>query len=756
MEVKVYGQNGQLLDSDISDGVFEVGDDTKEKLPDLVPEYVRYNTLFGTQVLEVKVCNRGKSDFEVNGTVLPCRYPEYNKMPIITAAIDGKETEKCMNKDIKMGHCPIFNVILPQGVEAGNYNVNIEVDKRGFISELNKKNNILNESVYVDHPDNETTCIDSSGMSNCLDNPTCYWDQETNKCYDGFSSKLIKETCSDPDGGKDLYKQAHTFGFRFNHANSRDQRIRTGGKDACTNNQVKEHYCDAAGFIRNYDASCPNGCSNGACINTGIQKAADDLAIVVNEKRPDKLKLQWTNNYGATHFAVKVYTGNMPDGQFIARFGNPSSSDNNFYPITDAYKESKFQMPSGGNHSYVVAIFLKNSAGKISSLSNIVHWNSAVSKPAGITDLRIVDGQLHWTAPASVSKYKIRFYTGDTQNPSVPFNGCIYDNDQNQTPNGYKYCVGEAVSITRVPGRLEKLRLTKAPVKSFIIEYIDSRGNTSKVSNIAVYRNQSICSSPSVWFEGQCTDPVPPCKNPPAYSVPSTCIDKIINGTRVERYSFACMDGYYKKDKKCIGEPNTDAPPADYEEDIVINTHITNNPFFETNIDSLEGQAAAYLYNKAVIGGYKNGNQKPKFDGGKKVNRGEIAKFILRARFGDITDIPNNGRFPDVKDGEWYVKYVVRAANEGIINGYQNGKFGPADNVTTAQFLKMLALAFDIPRFSGYSYSDVSPNAWYFGYTGIAREYNLFPNRSGNLLLPNQTLTRDEIAVAIYQYLRNK
>src|SRR3989338_7060131 len=107
----------------------------------------------------------------------------------------------------------------------------------------------------------------TDNQDSCLNNPDYWWDQQTNQCYKEFSKKLIANSCSDPDGGINKYQQAHTFGFRSVFADSKDQRIRTGGKDAClSSNQVVEHYCDSDGFIQTTYLDCRAGCSNGACI----------------------------------------------------------------------------------------------------------------------------------------------------------------------------------------------------------------------------------------------------------------------------------------------------------------------------------------------------------------------------------------------------------------------------------------------------------------------------------------------------------
>lgn len=193
-------------------------------------------------------------------------------------------------------------------------------------------------------------------------------------------------------------------------------------------------------------------------------------------------------------------------------------------------------------------------------------------------------------------------------------------------------------------------------------------------------------------------------------------------------------------------------PPAGFEDEVITAYSQFTNPFSDTNINSFEGMAAAELYRRSVIGGYPDGE----FKGYRDVNRAELAKFLLLARYEYINDVKNNGQFPDVLEGEWYVKFVVQAALLGIINGYPDGLFRPATTVNTAEFLKMITLTFDLETNLPYTYTDVPKDAWYAAYAGMAQQYKMFPYRGDQQLDPGKKLTRDEVAIAIYQYLLNR
>ena len=111
-------------------------------------------------------------------------------------------------------------------------------------------------------------------MEGCLNMPQSYWDQETDSCKGGFSEDIIKSTCSDPDGGQNIFKAAYSYGFRSSYVDDKDKRIRTGGSDgsdACiSDKQIVEYYCDDNGYIQTAYIDCPNGCVNDACIQIEI------------------------------------------------------------------------------------------------------------------------------------------------------------------------------------------------------------------------------------------------------------------------------------------------------------------------------------------------------------------------------------------------------------------------------------------------------------------------------------------------------
>lgn len=210
--------------------------------------------------------------------------------------------------------------------------------------------------------------------------------------------------------------------------------------------------------------------------------------------------------------------------------------------------------------------------------------------------------------------------------------------------------------------------------------------------------------------------------------------------------------GENSENSEVSGSVKVAVPPAGFEDEVITKYDIYDNPFLDTNLNNLEGVAAAELYRRGIIGGYADGD----FKGLRLVNRAEAAKFLLLAKEVSVPESIDASIFDDVKIDEWYAPFVEEAAKLGIINGYPDGYFRPGDQVNTAEFLKMLVNTFDLEKNLSHSYADVSSSDWYAQFAGVASKYDLFPDRNSSYLHPGRELTRDETAVAIYQFLKNR
>lgn len=95
-----------------------------------------------------------------------------------------------------------------------------------------------------------------------------------------------------------------------------------------------------------------------------------------------------------------------------------------------------------------------------------------------------------------------------------------------------------------------------------------------------------------------------------------------------------------------------------------------------------------------IVNGYTdaNGNLTGMFGPGDTVNRAAATKILVNA-FSVPTDLTPGSSFPDVVTGDWFHDYVVTAYNQSVLDGYDNGFFGPGDPVTRAQVAKLTVTA---------------------------------------------------------------
>lgn len=148
-------------------------------------------------------------------------------------------------------------------------------------------------------------------------------------------------------------------------------------------------------------------------------------------------------------------------------------------------------------------------------------------------------------------------------------------------------------------------------------------------------------------------------------------------------------------------------------------------------------EAAEYLNDIGVISGDTNGN----FNPDQTVTRAQMAAILCRM-LGETEDLPTDGdRFTDVPASYWANGYIVKAAELGIIGGYQDGSFKPGNAVTYEQGIAMTIRAVggepEAEELGNY------PN----GYLAVADKNGLLKGISAQ---KGELLPRADIAILIH------
>lgn len=108
--------------------------------------------------------------------------------------------------------------------------------------------------------------------------------------------------------------------------------------------------------------------------------------------------------------------------------------------------------------------------------------------------------------------------------------------------------------------------------------------------------------------------------------------------------------------------------------------------------------------------------------------------------------------FPDVNKNHWAFSYIGEMNQRGVISGYPNGYYYPENNVTRAEFAKIMCVAAGLSISEVYhtSYDDVSPDDWFAPYVESGRHYLSGYSSNGEYYYhPNDKALREDIAVAL-------
>ena len=158
-------------------------------------------------------------------------------------------------------------------------------------------------------------------------------------------------------------------------------------------------------------------------------------------------------------------------------------------------------------------------------------------------------------------------------------------------------------------------------------------------------------------------------------------------------------------------------------------------------------EAIEELIDQGVIAGNDDGSFAPN----RQLNRAEVSKVIVLAS-GIEFDTAGGPHFPDVDDGAWYYDYVETMYNQGWINGYPDGKFRPSVGINRAEIAKMVVNAFGIEQdLSGAPhFDDVSSSDWYYGYVETAYNNGLMRGYGDGSFGPANAVTRAETVKITY------
>ena len=141
------------------------------------------------------------------------------------------------------------------------------------------------------------------------------------------------------------------------------------------------------------------------------------------------------------------------------------------------------------------------------------------------------------------------------------------------------------------------------------------------------------------------------------------------------------------------------------------------------------------------------------------VTRAQMMAFLARAVGEGTSSTPTTSRFADVPDGAWYLPYVERLADLGVVEPYPDGTFRPLEPLTRRDMAVLLTRAF--PHISPAvapdgTFADVAANAPHAAEVeaihaaGVTRGCSVAPL----LYCPDDPVTRAQMASFLVRALQ--
>jgi Tol biopolymer transport system component len=158
---------------------------------------------------------------------------------------------------------------------------------------------------------------------------------------------------------------------------------------------------------------------------------------------------------------------------------------------------------------------------------------------------------------------------------------------------------------------------------------------------------------------------------------------------------------------------------------------------------------AATAASDFIVHGYGDGSYQPAWT----VTRGMMAVFVARAA-GYTDEAPETATFPDVPTTYWSFREVEACVANGVVQGYPDGLYRPATEVTRDQMAVYIRRAAELPTapYMG-QFSDVPDDFWAASDIQACVDASIVKGYPDGLYRPSKPVTRDQMAVFIWRGL---
>jgi len=132
------------------------------------------------------------------------------------------------------------------------------------------------------------------------------------------------------------------------------------------------------------------------------------------------------------------------------------------------------------------------------------------------------------------------------------------------------------------------------------------------------------------------------------------------------------------------------------------------------------------------------------------------SKITVAAEFVEIGKVCPSEKFTDLAADTWYHDAVDFVIEQGMMSGVSADKFAPDMNLTRGMIVQILWAMEGKPVVNyAMSFEDVAADAWYAEAVRWAAAEGVATGYSAEKFGPNDSVTREQLAVMLYGYARN-
>lgn len=131
---------------------------------------------------------------------------------------------------------------------------------------------------------------------------------------------------------------------------------------------------------------------------------------------------------------------------------------------------------------------------------------------------------------------------------------------------------------------------------------------------------------------------------------------------------------------------------------------------------------------------------------------------MLLSLFPSVVVAANSSGVPfvDVNETDWFYEAVEYVYQNGMMDGTGNDRFSPKANATRGMVVTVLYRMEGSPSASGTSFDDVDPEAYYADGTSWAAENGIVLGFGNDRFGPHKKITREQMATILYRYAQYK